>query len=160
MAYEVIYLASLYCWIFLLQLFWRLVICLVIYYLLTAFVTVSWWKHFNCYHYIIIFVLMPISHKCIIWTVSYELLPSISNITLVLVDFLLTFDYLNSCFCRLLYWETTTDLKGSTFSWIKYSIFSNGVLSFIFLIIPLHMFPCICFPRWPFYSFASSLCNF
>ena len=59
---------------------------------------------------------MPISNKCIIWTVSYELLPSISNITLVLVDFLLTFDYLNSCFCRLLYWEATTDLKGSTFS--------------------------------------------
>ena len=154
MACEVMYLASLYCCTFLLQLFWRLVICLVIYYLLTAFVTVSCWKHFNCYHYIIIFVLMPISHKCIIWTVSYELLPSISNITLVLVDFLLTFDYLSSCFCRLLYWETTTDLKGSTFSRIKYSIFSNGVLSFLFLIIPLHMFPCKYFSFLSFLSYC------
>ena len=65
---------------------------------------------------------MPISHICIIWTVSYELLPSISNITFVLVDFLLTSDYLSSCFCGLLYWESTTDLEGSTFSRLKYSI--------------------------------------
>ena len=86
-------------------------IFLVIIYLLTTFVTVSCWKHFNCYHYIIIFVLMAIYHICIRWTVFYELLSSISNISLVLVVFLFTSDYLNSCFSRLFYWKTTTDLK-------------------------------------------------
>ena len=41
---------------------------------------------------------MPISHICIIWTVSYKLLPSISNFTFVVVDFLLTSDYLSYVF--------------------------------------------------------------
>ena len=73
-------------------------------------------------HYIIIFVLMAIYHICIRWTVFYELLSSISNISLVHADFLFTFDYLNSCFCRLIYWETTTDLEGSTFPRLNDSV--------------------------------------
>ena len=119
---------------------------------MTTFVTLSCWKHFNCYHYIIIFGLMPISHICIIWTVSYELLPSISNFTFVLVDFLLTSDYLSSCFCRLLYWETTTDLEGSTFSRLKYSIL------FYRMEYSLSHFwssRCICVPANIFLSFLS-----
>ena len=78
--------------------------------------TVSCWKHFNCYHYIIIFVLMAIYHICISWAAFYELLPIICNISLVLVDSLFTSGYLSSCFCRLLYWETATDLEGFIYS--------------------------------------------
>ena len=122
MACEVIFLASLYCFTFFVAVSLKLVIFLVIIYLLTTFVTVSCWKHFNCYHYIIIFVLMAIYHICIRWTVFYELLSSISNISVVLVDFLFTSDYLNSCFCRLFYWETTTDLEGSTFCGLNDSV--------------------------------------
>ena len=126
MACEVIFLASLYCFTFFVAVSLKLVICLVILYLLTTFVTVSCWKHFNCYHYIIIFVLMAIYHICISWTVFYELLTSICNISLVLVDFLFTSGYLNSCLCRLLYLETATDLEGFiysvSFSRMKYSL--------------------------------------
>ena len=122
MACEVIFLASLYCFTFFVAVSLKLVIFLVIIYLLTTFVTVSCWKHFNCYHYIIISVLMAIYHICIRWTVFYELLSSISNISVVLVDFLFTSDYLNSCFCRLFYWEITTDLEGSTFPRLNDSV--------------------------------------
>ena len=41
---------------------------------------------------------------------------------MVLVVFLFTSDYLNSCFCRLFYWETTTDLEGSTFPRLNDSV--------------------------------------
>ena len=68
---------------------------------------------------------MAIYDICISWTVFYELLPSISNISLVLVDFLFTSDYLSSLFCRLFYWETATGLEGFiysvSFSQMKYS---------------------------------------
>ena len=116
LACEVIFLASLYCFTFFVAVSLKLVICLVILYLLTTFVTVSCWKHFNCYHYIIIFVLMAIYHICISWTAFYELLPIICNISLVLVDSLFTSGCLSSCFCRLLYWETATDLEGFIYS--------------------------------------------
>ena len=173
------FLASLYFFTFF-AVSLKLVICLVILYLLTTFVTVSCWKHFNCYHYIIIFVLMAIYDICISWTVFYELLPSISNISLVLVDFLFTSDYLSSVFCRLCYWETATGLEGFIYS----VSFSHTVLSpthfwwslcicflpNIFLYFPFCLIdifantmipvPCLFLSKWPFYPSASSVCNF
>ena len=92
-------------------------------YMLSNPLSVDYIRHcFMLNHYIFIFVLMAIYHMCIRWTVFYELLSSISNISLVLVDFLFTSDYLNSCFCRLFYWETTTDLEGSTFPRLNDSV--------------------------------------
>ena len=147
MACEVIFLASLYCFTFFVAVSLKLVICLVILYLLTTFVTVSCWKHFNCYHYIIIFVLMAIYHICIRWTVFYELLSSISNISLVLVVFLFTSDYLNSCFlgCFIGKLPLTWRFYISSTKWLC-CIFYSELHSFTFLIIPLHMFPSKYFP--------------
>ena len=102
----------------------------------------------------------------IVWIVSYEFLPSISVISLDRVHFFFTSDYLDSCFCRLIYWEATTDLEGNyhwlgNYHWPFYIfstkllcfIFSSEALSFTFLIIPPHIFPSKYFPFLSFLSF-------